>query len=238
MKNRLIEALRQVREVMLVIDGLVLPVKLDDLVRRVEHEDNHRSNVFQVTARTTSIQFNNQHNTLRTSVGLNYIHILMQNRDTWLHVSELVARLQGEPVDVHSREQLGQDDYGLMISSRTSHPVDILSREDITRFEKIMAASEKEALEYRKAGDVASAEESEERVIGIKDYLAGNTYRGRSATFVDAGDNNRKSVGNAISRAKRAIRAVNPHLAEHLKDSVHTGFRCCYKPKDDIKWDL
>jgi|GEM_PF-4746438 len=48
----------------------------------------------------------------------------------------------------------------------------------------------------------------------------------------------RKSVSNAISRAKKAIKAHCPTLARHLDNSLDIGFSCRYQPEPRIPWSL
>jgi hypothetical protein len=42
----------------------------------------------------------------------------------------------------------------------------------------------------------------------------------------------------AIARAIKSIAEDHPALALHLKNSIKTGFTCCYAPEKETKWVL
>jgi hypothetical protein len=53
---------------------------------------------------------------------------------------------------------------------------------------------------------------------------------GRPRRFADGAERARVAVGKAIRRAIAKISAADPVLGEHLREYVHTGTRCVYRP--------
>lgn len=53
---------------------------------------------------------------------------------------------------------------------------------------------------------------------------------GRSRRFTDNAERARVAVGKAIRRAIDRIADADRPIAEHLRDTVHTGLRCSYRP--------
>lgn len=61
---------------------------------------------------------------------------------------------------------------------------------------------------------------------------------GRARTTGDPVERARKAVSMRIAAAIKAIDAVHPPLARHLKASIRTGRHCVYEPEDDVTWQL
>jgi hypothetical protein len=54
---------------------------------------------------------------------------------------------------------------------------------------------------------------------------------GRTRRFSNDAERARLAVGKAIRRAIERIDRADPYLGRHLRDSVHTGVRCSYRPR-------
>jgi hypothetical protein len=65
----------------------------------------------------------------------------------------------------------------------------------------------------------------------LEAQLSGATRMGgRPRRFTDDGERARIAVGKAIRRAITRIGQADTVLGEHLRDGVHTGIRCAYRP--------
>jgi len=53
---------------------------------------------------------------------------------------------------------------------------------------------------------------------------------GRARRFTDSGERARLAAGRAIRRAIGRIAEADTHIGEHLRNAVHTGLRCSYRP--------
>jgi len=78
----------------------------------------------------------------------------------------------------------------------------------------------------------AAAHSEREWIVG--QLRAGTAKGGRSRAFTDNGERARVAVGRAIRRALANIAEVNPAVGAHLRDSVHTGALCWYRPVPQI----
>jgi hypothetical protein len=69
-----------------------------------------------------------------------------------------------------------------------------------------------------------------EREWILRELRAGTTSSGRPRAFSDNRERARIAVGRAIRRAIAHIEDANPLVGAHLRDSVHTGVHCWYRP--------
>jgi hypothetical protein len=53
---------------------------------------------------------------------------------------------------------------------------------------------------------------------------------GRARRFTDSGERARLAAGRAIRRSIGRIAEADTHIGEHLRNAVHTGLRCSYRP--------
>jgi hypothetical protein len=80
-------------------------------------------------------------------------------------------------------------------------------------------------------GDREGAERARaERDWVLSELTAGTGLRGRARTFADDGERARIAVGRAIRRALARIEQADPVIGTHLRNAVHTGMHCWYRP--------
>jgi hypothetical protein len=89
---------------------------------------------------------------------------------------------------------------------------------------------------YQSSGDEIAAKETQREVDELEDYLEESSHKGRSTIFNSGVNKNRKSVKAAITRAIESIAEDHNNLALHLKNSIKTGFSCCYIPEKETVW--
>jgi hypothetical protein len=87
-------------------------------------------------------------------------------------------------------------------------------------------------IEERQAeGDTeAAARAREERDWLLRELSAATGIGGRPRSFSDSAERARTAVGKAIRRALGRIGEADAHLGRHLRESVHTGVLCSYRP--------
>lgn len=112
--------------------------------------------------------------------------------------------------------------------SRTAQPVldDAALRQYRSRLHELreqIADAEAARQEVRAARLRADAD-------WLADELRGSTgLGGRTRQFADNPERARIAVGKAIRRALDRVAAADPVLGEHLRRTVQTGMRCCYR---------
>ncbi|MFG1615631.1 hypothetical protein ACGFI3_22955 [Nonomuraea wenchangensis] len=70
-----------------------------------------------------------------------------------------------------------------------------------------------------------------EREWLVAELAAATGIGGRARPFAGGEERARIAVGKAIRRALSRIAGVDPVIGEELRASVHTGLRCCYRPR-------
>ncbi|MDG6109997.1 hypothetical protein Daura_20770 [Dactylosporangium aurantiacum] len=86
--------------------------------------------------------------------------------------------------------------------------------------------------EFETMNDLGKAEQARaERSWLIEELAAATGLGGRSRRFADGAERARISVGKAIRRAIAQVEAADPVIGKHLRCSVRTGMRCCYRPR-------
>jgi hypothetical protein len=75
-----------------------------------------------------------------------------------------------------------------------------------------------------------AAQARAERDWLLAELAATTGLGGRNREFGNAEERARIAVGKAIRRALTYVEAADPVIGRRLRDSVHTGVRCCYLP--------
>jgi len=97
----------------------------------------------------------------------------------------------------------------------------------------------REELEtYQATGNEVAAKEAQAEIQELEEYVKENCNRKRSKSFHSGANKNRKKVWVAINRAIDSIEEDHPALALHLRNSIKTGFSCCYAPEKQTEWVL
>jgi hypothetical protein len=83
--------------------------------------------------------------------------------------------------------------------------------------------------------DLADDGEPAARARAERDWLVAQLagaagFAGRTRSFPDQPERARVAVGKAIRRALGRVAEADAGLGEHLRQTVHTGVRCCYWP--------
>jgi hypothetical protein len=205
----------------------------------------NQPNIFQFNGKIWTLRFDGKLVTERDKVGMHYIHTQLQKPFIGVKSSELVAAINCHQFNCVKPEQVLVQDYdenspkNSKLSPADSIPVD--AKVDMTALQQIrkqVKVLKGELESYLANGEELAAKEAEDEIKKINKYLKESCIKVRSGIFTSAGDKNRKSVSVAIARAIRSIEKVHPALAKHLKNSIKTGFSCCYTPEKETEWVL
>jgi hypothetical protein len=155
---------------------------------------------------------------LENSVGLLHLAVLLANPGQEVYAADLAAGLS----------ILNRTSADRAISSQPFlDPVAIRSYRD--RLSNL--ASEIEQLESDNDDDGASTAKVERDWI-MGELAAATGIGGAARLFPDGQERARIAVGRAIRRALARVTEADVVIGEHLRRSVHTGVRCCYRPPD------
>ncbi|SEF23137.1 hypothetical protein SAMN05421837_10227 [Amycolatopsis pretoriensis] len=143
------------------------------------------------------------------SVGMGYLATLLDNPGHELTAVELA--------------------HGVVAEATSAQPV--LDREATAHYRRWLANLEAELDEHEANHDAGRAEQ----VRTERDWLLGELsaaagLAGRVREFAGAEEKARIAVGKAIRRALTRIAAADAVIGGVLRDGVHTGTRCSYRP--------
>lgn len=146
------------------------------------------------------------------SVGMLHLAALTANPNAEVTAIDLVAGL----------------DPRAQITTTNQH---VLDRTAIQRYRQRLTELGEEIDRLEVAGDTdQAATVRAERDWVLAELGAGTGLGGRTRTFTDEQERARLAVGKAIRRAVALIERLDEPLATHLRETVHTGLRCWYRP--------
>lgn len=113
-------------------------------------------------------------------------------------------------------------------------PVERSDRQALAVYRKRIADLDAELAEARDWSDLGRLDRLDrleaERDALLSELSAAAGLDGRTRGTGSSAERARVAVTKAINTAIDRIADTNPDLARHLKDAVHTGTECCYRP--------
>jgi hypothetical protein len=146
------------------------------------------------------------------TVGMLHLAVLIANPGTEVPAAELVTGVGVLAGRRSSTQPILDDAAVLQYRSRLSRLADEI--EDL------------EARDEHAAADRARAE----REWLLSEIAAATGIGGRPRQFSDGDERARIAVGKAIRRTLTNIHAADPIIGSHLRETIHTGIRCSYRP--------
>lgn len=173
---------------------------------------------------------------------------LVQEGDTWCFtyaggtarvrhakgVADLATLLRHPGRDVHVRTLEGVDDVALGGSAQP-----VLDERALGEYRRRLREIETGLDEADRSGDAARAEAlAAERDALVEELTRGAGPGGRRRRFDDADERLRKAVSARVKASIDRIEALHPALGRHLRNSVHTGYSCSYRPEQAVSWEV
>jgi hypothetical protein len=153
---------------------------------------------------------------VRHSVGMLHLAVLIANPGNEIHAVDLVAGVGA----------LGAGGGGPRVSEQP-----LLDHAAMLEYRQRLDRLRESIDELETTGERAAAERARTERDWLLAELSGATgVSGRTRRFPDSGERARIAVGKAIRRALTQIGEIDPVISGHLRGTVHTGIRCCYRP--------
>lgn len=132
------------------------------------------------------------------------------------------------------------DETGLAANVRIpSDGAPALDRDAIASARQKLQELQADREQARRDGDTLVEQEADAEIKALADRLRSDTgLGGRLRLLGDLEDAARKAVNGNVAAVVRAVRAVDPVFADHLKASIKGGKRCRYEPAEHIEWSL
>ena len=239
LKGEYIEKYLPILEQMLGIEadylnetGELLNVKKLAESRLNSHADRQEvTNLFRKAGEGFEIAFHGKPSFfLKETVGLNYIYILLSNKNKVIPLHELVA------FDTHPARTGKQpvDTYADSLSPEGGGSQKEYSAEDLKMVVKELQRLTEEKDAANEFGYYQKAESLQYKIEALQDYLreAQNTKKDPEIEKM------RTKVRNAITNAIKKVKNSDPELARHFEERISTGYTCMYYhyPSEDIDW--
>jgi len=202
-------------------------------------------NVFSKEGEVWRITFKGKSVALKDTKGLSYIACLLSTPEKEFHVFELIAEVEGIPVDdandVYSKmspEQLDEEDN--LTSSFTDdagEEIDLQTKNEIlTRLKEL----HEDFVEAKRNNDLGLMNKYNEEIEYLKSYISQgySTKKGKARKAADPADKARKAVTMSIRRSLDKIQHDHSSLGRHLDNAIQRGVYCSYKPDVSIEWSL
>jgi hypothetical protein len=150
------------------------------------------------------------------SVGMLHLAVLIANPGQEIPAAELVAGLAALARDAERAAESEQP---------------LLDEEAVREYRDRVEALNAEIGELESGGEPERAAPARAEREWLVAELARNTgIGGRARSFPDGAERARIAVGKAIRRAVARIAESDPAIGEQLRQTVHTGVRCSYRP--------
>ena len=204
-------------------------------------------NMFQFDGKVWTLQFDNKRVVKQKQLGFYYIHTQLKTPCADVNCKDLVAAINCHKFNFSKPERVFEENnaegsaYATSPKIKAGESVPVDAAVDQTTLQQVrnkMKSLQAELISYQKSGNENAAMEAEDEIEGLENYLKDNIHKGRSTIFNSGANKNRKSVCVAIKRAIASIAEDHPALALHLKNSIKTGFSCCYIPEKKTEWVL
>ena len=178
----------------------------------------------------------NQPIRLKDSVGLVYIHHLLQHPGYEFPVLMLVQQTRGAAAVGRTTTAAEAKDADLSPndSSGMGPLMDARALEEYRKRIKDLQEDIDEA--DRNNNSEAAANAREEKQLVESEISAAFGLGGQPRPVGSPQEKARHSVSKAIHRAIRNIKKENQHLGDHLSNSIYTGTYVSYKPDSSLDW--
>ena len=143
---------------------------------------------------------------------------------------DLAVLLARPGEDVHCLELVGGVDVG-------SAPGPVLDQQARRSYERRIRDLQADIDEARADNDLARAERAEAELDALVQQLSeAFGLSGRTRSTGSAAERARSAVGWRIRAAVRHVTEAHPPLGRHLRNAVHTGTWCSYRPETTVTW--
>ena len=182
--------------------------------------DSGDTTQFRREGRLWHLRFRGRAASVPDSKGMADLAALLARPGHDVHVLDLVEAAGGPPAEA--------------AEAGTGH---VLDREARTAYKSRLVELEEDLAGAEADHDIGRAE----RLRAERDFLAAELgaalgLGGRTRTEGDRTERARKAVTMRIATALKAIDAVHPDLARHLRLAVSTGRFCAYRPEQPTTW--
>jgi hypothetical protein len=118
---------------------------------------------------------------------------------------------------------------------------ELLDRQALTAYRQRLLDLDRDLTEAQEWADLGRLDTLHtERDALLAELARATGLNGRNRTIGSSQERARIAVQKTISAAINRIETIDPPLAQHLRNSIHTGLNCSYEPdpRDHLRWAL
>jgi tetratricopeptide (TPR) repeat protein len=173
---------------------------------------------------------------LRDSKGLRDIAVLMARPGTEVHCLELISAAEGAgAASATSRGELAE--AGLSVAGLGGD--DILDESARNAYRARLVDLQEDLDDAEASGDAErGARARMEMELLAEELTAAYGLGGRARKVGDPVERARKAVAERMRASLARVSAAHGPLGRHLRNSIHTGVFCSYRPEAPIDWKL
>lgn len=183
-------------------------------------------------------------------LAMSYIHHLIGCQRKFVHVTEMVTKQNGEPVEIAKPGELLESGVGInpgldeisgdeMPQVNTTEFVhEILSAKDRALVLKGLKNEYERLASLKSKGLAREVLMKKEDIKYIKKYLKDHRLGSQNNCFDSRGGRDRSSVKNSITRGIEKLRKIHISFANHLRETISTGAYCSYATTSVVDWIL
>ena len=180
----------------------------------------------------------NQPIRLKDSVGLVYVHHLIQHPGYEFPVLMLVQQTRGDAAVGRTASVAETRDADLSLDDSSGMGL-LLDARALEEYRKRIKDLQEDIEEAERNNNPEAATNAREEKQFLESQLSEAFGLGGQPRPVGSPtENARKSVSEAIRRALKNIRSMDSHLGNHLTNSIKTGVYVDYSPESAVDWHL
>jgi 7-cyano-7-deazaguanine synthase in queuosine biosynthesis len=198
---------------------------------------------FKIIGEYWTLVYEDEVTRLHDSVGLRYLHYLLERPGTPVPVLELLAMAHGSADDGRGTSYRtmspGQlESEGLSIGGMDDR-MPLADAQAIGEYRETVRDLEQDLAEAEQMNDMERASHLREQ----RDVIAGELGRifglgGRVRATATPMERARSAVTMRFNAEERRIKRSMPELGAHLANAIHTGRFCVYEPDREIVWEF
>jgi hypothetical protein len=238
----------------------VMEAATDGMFQASEYQERELKSIPKETKKKTSQQYEFSLNgefwiityegetaNLKNTIGLQYIHCLLKRPVIDFTPTQLVDKVSTVTPDAYRRSEEQQENKSAEDSSAGKVPDGIPfgqvltdeAREDLLKRYKELKSDLEDDTETKYDEEIVEIKNEMKQIM--KSLNASINKDGKSRSFADITERNRRSVSKAIKESLDKIKDTKngiPALGKHFDIALKSGTSCFYKPEKPIPWHL
>jgi tetratricopeptide (TPR) repeat protein len=186
-----------------------------------------------------TIAFGGQPIRLKDTKGLHYIACLLRHPGTEFAAVALANKTHNDDGEVVHDGRISSSDLGIELRADLGDAGYVLDERAKADYRKRLRELREELEQAEQFNDYGRQQGLRSEIQAIADELKAGVGRGgidrKAASHLERA---RSSISKRIKFAVKKILQADRAAGSHLSESIHTGYRCVYLPKQKVDWEF